>query len=75
MSMPLEGFSDCIFYQYYLIGGSNDGEISNGFRPYFRLTIQGQIYEVKNPEASPDEYVEWINDGTRKINLYYNGMA
>lgn len=73
MSIPLEGFPDCVFYNYYLIGGPNDGEVSNGFRPYFRLTIEGAIYEVLNPDAPQDEYVEWVDDGTRKIKLYYKG--
>ena len=72
--MPLEGFSDCIFYQYFFVGGPKDGEIANGFRPYFSLTYNGLVYEVFNPKDSPDEYVEWVNDGTRKITLHYKGQ-
>jgi hypothetical protein len=62
-------------YNYHLHGGPRDGEVSNGFRPYYQLEIDGNIYEVQNSDASPDEYVEWVNDGTRKIELYWKAAA
>jgi hypothetical protein len=68
MSEGLSGFPDCIFYQYHLFGGPNDGEVSNGFRPYFQLVIQGHVYEVPHP---PETEEQWVDDGTRRIDLFY----
>jgi len=77
MSEGLDGYEDCIFYQYHLVGGPKDGEVSTGLRPYFRLAFpqDGGVYAVpKEIEClGPEEYVEWLNDNTRKIVLVYQG--
>lgn len=75
MSVPLNGFPDMPFYNLYFVGGPLDGQVSNGFRPYYRMVIEGNIYEVNSfaDTTDPDDYVEWVDDGTRKITLYHKG--
>ena len=70
----IHGFPDSVFYQYYFFGGSENGYISNGFRPYFRIiTPEGNIYEAKEPHKFEHEYIEWVDDGTRRIDLFFKG--
>ena len=75
MSEGLHGFPDCPFYQYHFVGGPEDGTISTGFHPYFRIVMgDGSIYETLKNE-SQDDYVEWLDDGTRKIELCFQGYT
>jgi hypothetical protein len=69
MANEIEGDADCIIYHVHLFGGPNDGEISNCFRPYFYLCINDNVYETD----SESDYIQWESDGSRRIDLFYNG--
>ena len=70
----LSGDEGVILYRLYYHGGPDDGVISHGFRPYYQFkNPDGSIYEIAeglSPE-NKDEYVEWVDDFTRAIHLYY----
>ena len=65
----IEGEPDALIYHIHLHGGPKNGEISNCFRPYFRLDIDGWVYET-DPDS---DYVQWESDGSRRIDLTYTG--
>lgn len=58
-----------MIYKIYQHAGPRDGEMTYCYKPYFELTIEGAIYRSKSDVL--DEYVEYVDDGTRKIDLYY----
>jgi hypothetical protein len=37
------------------------------------ITPEGYIYEAKEPHDALEEYIQWLDDGTRKIDLYFKG--
>ncbi len=60
---------DCLVYNCHLFGGPNDGEVSTCFRPYFQLGLPTGTYRTQSDD--PEVYVQWEDDGTRRIDLYY----
>ena len=70
MSEGLRGEPEAILYQCHLVGGPDDGTVTNCFRPYFWLKMPGGLYEAKKHDTQ-DDYVQWVDDGTRRIDLYF----
>lgn len=75
MHDDLRGTADNPLYQMRLHGGPLDGETSTALRPYFELTINGNCYRTGPTDPISDDYVEWVDDGTRSIDLFYQGKC
>jgi len=58
-----------VIYHCYLHGGPLDGEMNRCFRPYEQLDINGSTYKAKE---NPPDHVEWVDDETSRIDLYYD---
>lgn len=59
-----------IVYQLYYIGGPLDGTFGIAYRPYCEIgpDERGNVYKAK---GTPDEYIQWVDDKTRRIDLYH----
>ncbi len=73
--LGLTGDPDMMMYRLHFYGGPSDGQLVNGFRPYFKMMIpqpEGPraVYEAK--EKPPDHLI-WVDDFTKDIHLHYKG--
>lgn len=67
--IELNGDERCMMYRLRFHGGDQDGIVVNSPRPYDQMRMQdGLIYKAT---AEGDACLEWVDDWTRDINLYF----
>lgn len=72
-SVGLQGTFKNTIYQIHLIGGPRNGEIINSPRYYYRLEFpDGCVYEAKPPCDFEDVGAAWLDDGTRRVDLFFS---
>lgn len=59
-----------ILYIVTLHGGPEDGAEPYCFRPYHMLKYAGHTYVARGPYEH-QEHCQWVDDETRRIDLYY----
>lgn len=68
--VEIRGGEDSPIFILHFFGGPSDGEIINSFRPYHKtITSDGHVYEVNDLT----DFLIWIDDFTKKIELHYKG--
>lgn len=60
-------------YLLHMHGGPEDGMIVHALRPYFQMVEpeSDKIYRIKGDPDHPDDYVQWVDDNTRRIDLHW----
>jgi hypothetical protein len=63
-----------MIYEIHYIGGPEDGHMAYALRPYFQMRHpDNAVYQAEMEGNQP--VLEWVDDKTRAITLYFAGYG